>query len=101
MGTWWDESHNGNTMTEGDKFCRSQGRRGEGVFLYVKKWVGCEEFLLRNSYDQFESLRFKIRDQIINGHGGQGLPLATLSRRGGLLMKSSCFKRQHVHRFSS
>jgi len=29
-----------------------QGRSGEGVALYVKKWTDCEELPLKNSHDE-------------------------------------------------
>ena len=39
--TWWNKSHNWDTITENHKLFRSgtQGRRGEEVALYVKKWT--------------------------------------------------------------
>jgi len=40
-----------------------QGKRGQGIALYVKKWIQCEELYLKNSHKQVESLRVRIRDR--------------------------------------
>ena len=39
--TWWDESHDWNTLIEDYRLFRRdrQGKRGSGVALYVKKWI--------------------------------------------------------------
>ena len=56
--TWWDDSHNWNTMIKSDKLFRRdrQGRRGVGIAAYVKKRIDCKELPLRNSQAQVESL---------------------------------------------
>lgn len=56
--TWWDESPKCNTKIEGYKlFGRGkQGRRGEGVAVYVKKWIDGKELPLKNNHGQVESL---------------------------------------------
>ena len=43
--TWWDESHNWNTLIEDYRFFRRdrQGRKGGRVALYVREWIDCEE----------------------------------------------------------
>ena len=43
---------------EGYKLYRRdrQVRKGGGVALYVRKWIDCEEFSLRKSHKQVESL---------------------------------------------
>lgn len=43
--TWWDNSHNWNATIKGYKIFRRdrEGRRGEGVTLYVEAWIDCEE----------------------------------------------------------
>ena len=46
----------------------TQGRRGGGVALYVKKWIDCKKLPMRNSHDQTESLWVTIRDQTNNKH---------------------------------
>ena len=58
MGTWWDESHDWNTLIEDYRLFRRdrQGRRGGGVALYVRKWIDCKEVCLRNSHDQVQEL---------------------------------------------
>ncbi len=45
-----------------------QSRRGQGVSLYVRKWIDSEELCLRNSCHQVESLWVKIRDHSSKGH---------------------------------
>ena len=44
-------------MIEGYKIFRrnKQGRNGGEVALYVKKWLHCKEWPLRNSHDQVDS----------------------------------------------
>jgi len=46
------------TLIEGFRLFRRdiQGRKVEGVALYVRKWIDCEEQCLSNSHDQVESL---------------------------------------------
>lgn len=41
----------------------TSGRRGEGVVLYIKKWLEGTELLLKNSHEHVESLRVAIRNQ--------------------------------------
>jgi len=72
--TWWNNSHNWDTTTEGYWLVRRdrQGRKGGGVALYVKERIDCKELLLRNSQEQVESLWVKIRgrtnkDQVVIG----------------------------------
>ena len=43
-------------------------RQGDGVALYVRKWIDCEELCLRNSHDQIESLWTKTKDWSSKGH---------------------------------
>ena len=68
--TWWDESHDWNTLIEDYRFFRRdrQARRGGGVALCVRKWINCEELCLRKSHDQVESLWVKIKDRSSKGH---------------------------------
>ena len=40
-----------------------QGRRGEGVAIYIRKEIKGEELSLRNSHEQVESLWVTVRDQ--------------------------------------
>jgi len=40
-----------------------QGKRGEGVALYIKKRIQCEELYLKNGHKQVESLWLRIRDR--------------------------------------
>jgi len=70
METWWDESHDWNTLIEDYRLFRRdrQGRRGGRVALYVRKWIDCEELCLRNSHDQVKSLWVKIKDWSSKGH---------------------------------
>ena len=70
METWWDESHDWNTLIEDYRLFRRdrQGRRGGRVALYVRKWIDCEELCLRNSHCQVESLWVRIRDRSSKGH---------------------------------
>ncbi|XP_014813222.1 PREDICTED: uncharacterized protein LOC106897227 [Calidris pugnax] len=62
--TWWDDSYDWSVAINGYKLFRRDrsGRRGGGVALYVKKWLECEELLLKSSHDQVESLWVGIRD---------------------------------------
>ena len=68
--TWWDESHNWDTLIEDYSLFRRArwGRRGGGVALYVRKWIDCEELCLRNSHNQVESLWVKVKDWSSKGH---------------------------------
>ena len=70
MGTWWDESHDWNTLIEDYRLFRrdSQGRRGGRGGLYVRKGIDCEELCLRNSHNQVKSLCVKIKDWSSKGH---------------------------------
>ncbi|PKU42649.1 nipped-b-like protein [Limosa lapponica baueri] len=63
--TWWDESYDWSVVINGYKLFRRdrRGRRVGGVALYVKKWLECEELLLKNSHEQVESLWVGIRDR--------------------------------------
>lgn len=60
--TWWDDSRNWNTMIEDQELFRRdrQGRRGEGVALYVRKWVDCKELPLRNNCERLGAYRLKL-----------------------------------------
>jgi len=62
--TWWDESHNWNTVIDGYRHFRRdrQGRRGGEVALYIRKWIDCEELYMRKRHNQVESLWVKIKD---------------------------------------
>ena len=61
--TWWDESHGWRVAIDGYKVFRRerQGKRGEGVALYIKKLIQCEELSLRNSHEWVKSLWVRIR----------------------------------------
>lgn len=102
--TWWDESHDWKTATEGYRLLRRdrQGRRGGGVALYVRKRIDCKELCLRNSHDQLRAYGFQSR--IGSGKDIWRLGSATghLSR-GSLLSRPSCFscKKCHARRFLS
>jgi len=50
--TWWDESHDWNTLIEDYRLFRRdrQSRRGGGVALYVRNWIDCEELCLRTQH---------------------------------------------------
>lgn len=78
---WWDESHSWNIAVEGCKLYGRdrQGKKGGGIVPYVKKWVDCEEFPLRNNQEQDDSLWVKIKeDQRMPC--GRGLSQAARSR---------------------
>ena len=62
--TWWNNSHNWDTTTEGYQLFKKnrQGRKVRGVAPYVKERIDYEELLLRNSQEQVESLWVRIRD---------------------------------------
>lgn len=45
-----------------------KGRRGGGVALYAKNGIDCTELFFKNSNEQIESLRVKIRDQANRGN---------------------------------
>ncbi|XP_021237137.1 uncharacterized protein LOC110390225, partial [Numida meleagris] len=70
METWWDKSHDWNTLIEGYRIFRRdrQGRRGGVVAICVRKWTDCKELCLSNSHDQVESLWVKIKDRSSKGH---------------------------------
>ena len=53
METWWDESHDWNTLIEDYRLFRRdrQGRRGSRVGFYVRKWIDCKELCLSKSHD--------------------------------------------------
>ena len=60
MALLLSQKHGGMTPTTGilplmgiSSFFRRdrQGRKGEGVALYLKEWIGCEELPLRNSQE--------------------------------------------------
>lgn len=65
-----DESHSCNIGVEGYKLYRrdTQGRKGGGVALYVKKLIDGEALTLRNSQEQVGSLWVKIKDRTNKGH---------------------------------
>ena len=70
METWWDESHNWNTLIEDYRLFRGdrQDRRGGGIALHVRRWIDCEELCLRNSHHQVKSLWVKIKDRSSKGY---------------------------------
>ena len=70
MEMQWDKLHNWNIMTGCYRSFRrnKQDRRHGGVALLIKKWIDCEELPLRNSHEQVESLRVKVRDWTNKGH---------------------------------
>jgi len=64
---WWDNSHDQSVTIESYKRDR-QGRRGRGFALYLKWCIECGELPLRNSHEQVDSLRVKVRDWTNKGH---------------------------------
>ena len=64
---WWDNSHD-QSVTIGSYKRDRQGRRGRGFALYLKSCIECGELPLRNSHEQVESLRVKVRDWTNKGH---------------------------------
>lgn len=68
--TWWDKSPKCNAEIEGYTLFRrdKQGRRGERVALYLKKWIDSKELPLKNNHEQVESLWGKISHQTNKGH---------------------------------
>ena len=54
--------HDWNVALDGYRLFRRdrQGRRGEGVALYIKKTLQSEELSLKNSHEQVESLWVRI-----------------------------------------
>ena len=64
----WDESHKWNRGLQ----ALQEGQAGKEVWrccsLYVKKLRVCEEFPLRNSREQVESLWVKIKEWTKKGH---------------------------------
>ena len=73
----------------------TQGRRGGGVALYVKKWIDCKKLPMRNSHDQTESLWVTIRDQTNKGHLVVGVYYTLIT--GSLVTRSSCFSCKRCH----
>jgi len=68
----------------------------EGVALYIKKWIDCEELSLRNSYEQVESLWVKsgtrpMKDILWSG-STTGYFITEI-----LLMRPSCFSYRKHH----
>ncbi|PKU32319.1 adaptin ear-binding coat-associated protein 1 [Limosa lapponica baueri] len=61
METWWDDSHDWSAAMDGYKLFRRdrQGRRGEGVALYVRESYECRELIEGNS--RVECLWVRIR----------------------------------------
>ena len=96
--TWWDKSHNWNTVIEGYRLFRRdrQGRRGGGVPLYVRKWIDCEELCLRNSHNQVESLWVKIKDRSSKGRLVVGVCYRPPDQ-GELVDKPSSFSCRRCH----
>ena len=66
--TWWNNSHNWDTTTEGYQLFKKnrQGRKVRGVAPYVKERIDYEELLLRNSQEQVESPWVRIMDRTNN-----------------------------------
>jgi len=56
--TWWDESHDWSVAINGYRLFRRdrRGKRGGGIFFYIKKSMQFEELFLKNSHEQVESL---------------------------------------------
>jgi len=56
--TWWDKSYDWSATVDGYRLFRRdrRERRGRGITLYIKKWIGCEELSLNNSHEQVECL---------------------------------------------
>lgn len=102
--TWWDKSPKCNAEIEGYTLFRrdKQGRRGERVALYLKKWIDSKELPLKNNHEQVESLWGKISHQTNKGHLVVGV-FYRLLIKGSLLMRPSHFidKKHCVHRISS
>jgi len=62
--TSWDESHDRSMAIHGYRPFRRdrQRKRGEGVALYIKKSIQCEELFLKNSHELVESLCVRVSD---------------------------------------
>jgi len=58
--TWWDQSHDWSTVTNGCKLFR---RKGEQVVHFVKNRNHCTEVSLKNSTALFKSLYVRTKDQ--------------------------------------
>jgi len=76
--TWWEESHDWSMAVDGYRSFRRhrQGRKGEGIALYINKWIDCEELSLKNSHKQVESSWVRIRDR-----GNKGILVVGLCSR--------------------
>ena len=61
METWWDGSHDWSAAVDGYKLFRRdrQGRRGGGIFLYVRECFNIIELRAENC--KVESLSVRIR----------------------------------------
>ncbi|PKU42645.1 mitochondrial fission process protein 1 [Limosa lapponica baueri] len=61
METWWDDLHDWSAAMDGYKLFRRdrQGRRGEGVALYVRESYECQELIEGTS--RVECLRVRIK----------------------------------------
>ncbi|PKU31150.1 hypothetical protein llap_18546 [Limosa lapponica baueri] len=102
--TWWDKSYDWSVAIDGYKLFRRdrRERRGGGVALYVKKWLECEELLLKNSCEQVKSLWVGIRDWDNKGSLVVGVYYRGLTTWSLLMMHSySSLRRHHDHRLSS
>jgi len=56
--TWWNVSHDWSVAIHSYRLFRRHRwrKRGEGVALYIKKSIQCEELSLKNSHEQVKSL---------------------------------------------
>ncbi|PKU37652.1 rna-directed dna polymerase from mobile element jockey-like [Limosa lapponica baueri] len=65
--TWWDDGHNWNAAMDGYKLFRRdrQGRRGEGVALYIRECFDCIE--LDSSDDRVECLWVRMKGKANKG----------------------------------
>jgi len=67
--SWWDESHDWSVAIDGDRW----GKRGEGIALYIKNSIQCEELSLKNSHEQVKSLWVRTGDRGKKGNLALGV----------------------------
>lgn len=53
--TWWNRSHDWSVAVNSYGLFRMdrQGKKGGVVALYIKRWIECKEFFLKNSHKKF------------------------------------------------
>ena len=72
METWWDESHDWNTLIEDYRLFRRdrQGRRGGGVALYVRMFVTWKNVGLAKSRARtlcFRRANLRLLKELLSG----------------------------------